>query len=188
MADAGVNVLRLDGVTSNKVNAVKVLRQLEKIGAHLTRAGHLAAQRHVPVVGRGRDIAKQDMLVAHGDLPFRVARRQRPRRRCLAHHLHDKVTAHTHVVTIDSTARFLQDATRLVVEELNTDLFEDAHRPVMDRLHPFLGQRFGRTVHIDRLTPWHLLDNTRTSAPRCIACAATTSPSASGLICHDTLP
>ena len=43
VADRGVDIHRLHGVSASKVDAVEILRQLQQIGAHFAVARHFGA-------------------------------------------------------------------------------------------------------------------------------------------------
>ena len=74
MAHRGMHIHGFHRITTREVNTVKILRELQKILTHLARARHLFTQRHVPIVGRGRDIAKEKMFATHSNLTIRISR------------------------------------------------------------------------------------------------------------------
>jgi len=104
--------------------------------------------------------------------------------------LHDEIAAHADVFTGDRTApRGAKNLERFGVQDLDADLFENAHRAVVNGGDPFLGERFGRPIGVDRRVPWHLLDGPR-AAPLGIARAPAAPFSACldlGHSCHSLL-
>ena len=175
MTDAGMEVHRLDRVAAGKMDAVEILRQLQQVGALLAGAGHLAADLHVPVVGRRRDIAEQDIILADHQLAVGIARGQRERGRRLAHHLHHEIPVHAHQFALDPAAGRAEDLQRLGVQEGNADLFQDAHGAVMQRGDARFVQRFSGPVQVDRQPPGHLF-NHRMAAPCRVSGPAAAAP------------
>ena len=178
MAHRGVKVHRLDRVAAGEMDAVEILRELEQRAALLARAGHLAADLHVPVVGRRRDVAEQDMAPAHGDPAVRVARGDVPLRGAFRHHLHHQGAVHADHLTVHVAAGAAQDLHRVGVQKGDADLLEDAHGAVVDRLNARLVQRLDRRIGIDRQAPGRLLD--RGVPPARGGTGTTPAPPASG--------
>ena len=80
--------------------------------------------------------------------------------------LHDEGAVHANALRIhvDVAAGILQDLQRLLVQEEDADLFEDAHRAVVDALDPFLVERLDRPVAVFRDRPGDLMDGRRAGA------------------------
>jgi hypothetical protein len=159
---------------------LKYLGELEQVGTLRARAGHLAPQRQVEIVGRGRDIAEEQVPPAHGDRAVGVARGQGEPRGRARQHLGHEIAAHEDHVPLDPAARAGQDRQRLVIEEGNANLLENAHGALVDRLHAVCVQRLGRAVDVERRCPGHLGDG-GAAAPGGVTGTAAMAPAARGL-------
>ena len=86
--------------------------------------------------------------------------------RRLADLLHDEAAVHANALRIhvDVAAGILENLQRLPVQEQDADLFEDAHRAVVDALDPLLIKRFDRPVAVFRNRPGDLVDGRRAGA------------------------
>ena len=168
MAHRSVHIHRLDRVSSGDMDAVEVLGQLQQVCALCTRARHLS-RRHVPVIGRRRDIHEDDIAATDRQFPLRVSGRDGEFRRRLAHHLHHPVATHLYIRTLNGAARLPEQVERFLVKKLDSDLFKDPHCAIVDRLDTLGRQRFGGTVGIDRNAPLWLSDHVTRCKAR-IAC------------------
>ena len=139
MANRRMDVYGFDRVSPSEMDAIEILGQPQQILAHGTGTGHFSANRHIPVIGRRRHVAKQQMFSTNGDLSVRVPGGDRELGRCLADPLHNKVTAHAHIFTVNRAARFAQDIQSFVIKELNPDLFQNAHGTIVDRVNALRG-------------------------------------------------
>ena len=180
----GVDVLRFNRIAADEMDAVEILAELQQGAAHLAVAGNLAPQFHVPVSGGRRDVAEIQVPPTHGDLAVGVAWRDGPAFGRVGDRLHHEIAAHAHALAVDvAAAGGLECLDRLGVQKGDPDLFEDAHRAIMNRGDAFGVQRLDRGVDVDRRVPGHLLDR-RGAAPGGISRTAAAAPSAFGFVCH----
>ena len=78
--------------------------------------------------------------------------------RAAADHLHDEILVHEHGLAVDLAPGLLEDRQRLVVQEPDADIAQDAHRALVDRLYALGSDRFGRAVMVLRNAPGHLVN------------------------------
>ena len=150
MAHRGVDVHRLHRIAAGHVDAVEVLGELEKIPVALTIPDPPPAVE-VRAVRRARHVDEDHVAPADGDCPLGVSRGDGELRGREPHLLHHEPAVHAHVgaARVRLAARRLQDVAGLLVQELDPDLLEHPHRPVVHRLHLLGGERLGRGVAVD---------------------------------------
>ena len=109
---------------------------------------------------------------ADGDASLRIAGGEGERLRRLRDQFHEQRAIDAHAVTVDVGARLLPVRDRLVVAEVDADLFEDSHRGIVDPFDTFLvehfviGQReFERRQHRRRRADPHAMPGRAASIP-----------------------
>ena len=108
MAHAGMDVYGFNRITASEVDTVEILRQLQQILTHFTRARNLCANRHIPITRGRRYVAKINMVATNCNLAIWIARGQGKRTGGLAHHLHHKLAVHADIGTVDDTASLFE--------------------------------------------------------------------------------
>ena len=81
---------------------------------------------------------EQHVAPADGDAALGVARREGEGLRRLRDQLHEQRAVDAHAPAVDVGAGLLPESDRLLVPEVDPDLFEDPHRGVMDAFESFL--------------------------------------------------
>ena len=81
VAGRGVQIARLHRITTGKMDAVEILRQLQKITKALA-IPHPAATIKIRAIGRAGDIAEHQVFAANGNGVIRIAWGDGERRRC----------------------------------------------------------------------------------------------------------
>ena len=165
VADAGVDVDGLDRIAAGDVDAVEVLRQPHEV-AEVRHVADPSAAVEVHGVGRRGDVDEGHVAPADRHPSLGIAGGDVELAGGLGHLLQHEAAIHAHGDAVDGAAGGAQVVARLVVEEVDADLLEDAHRRVVDRGDAFGRQRLGRPVGVDRDAPWHLGDRSgRGAAP-----------------------
>lgn len=97
-------------------------------------------------------------------------------RRCLFRHFHDKAAVHAHPpgLVIRITTGRLQQIQRIVIQEQNANLFQDAHAGIVNRLHAFGIDRLGRVIKIGGGSLGKLVGQKR-FLRRCLSTSAATA-------------
>ena len=154
MAHRGVQVHRLHRIAPREVDAVEVLGELEEVPVALAVADP-SPPVEIRAVGRTRHIAEHHVPPADGDRTARVARGEGELAGRELHLLHHQRAVHSHVGAVRArlAAGSLEDGAGLLVQELDADLLQHAHRAVVDGVHLLFGERLGRQVVVDRDLP-----------------------------------
>ena len=175
VADTCVDVHWFDRVAAREVDAVEVLGELQEPLALLAGAGGLACF-HVPVVRRRGNVAEHDVIATNGDLSLRVARGDGEVFGRLADHLHDEFAVHPHDLLFDRATCLAEDLERFVVQKLDTDVLEDAHGGIVDRLErrPSVSGSVGLSV-LTGMRHEHLLDGSGSPPVGCTCAPAGSS-------------
>ena len=159
MPDRSVDIDGLDRITARHMDAVEVLRQLDQVLKCRARAD-LAANVQIGIVRRRGHVDEQHVLAANSDRLLGVARRDRELGGGLLHLFHHEGTIHPYpdVTFLHDAACAFQDFARLVMQEVDADLFQDAHGTIVHSLDTLGAERLSRPVRVGGDAPRHLID------------------------------
>ena len=155
-----MDVDRLDRIAAGEMDAVEILRQLQEVAEALPVARPPAAVE-VHRVRWARHVDEEHLVAAHRHGVRRVARRDGEGGGGFRDLLHHERAIHAHALFghFDVAAGLLEDVERLLVQEEDADLLQDAHGAVMDARDALFVERLDRPVAIVRDRPRHLMDS-----------------------------
>jgi hypothetical protein len=87
-----------------------------------------------------------------------IARRDGKFRWRFSDHLHDPMAIKKNFLTLDLTSGILKNSERFRIQKLDSNVFQDGHRPFVDGFNTFLGQRLNWAVCVFHNAPRHLLN------------------------------
>ena len=145
----GIEIDRCDGHTTAEVQHVQTLPEPHEV-AKITGGPWPAPAVQIGAVRRSTYRVEGDVIGAERDITRRVSCMEGEHFGGACDELGDQRTVETHQpsVVVDIGAGVVEPSQRIVAQELDTELFEHAHRSVVNRLHPLGVDHLDRPVGI----------------------------------------
>ena len=128
VADGRMQVDRLNGITANKMQAVKALGQSQEVLVVRT-VSDAPATVQIGDIRRARDLTKRRIRLTEHELTLFIAGGHHDAMRCFGNLLHHKPAIHPdrwRIIT-NIAACLLENLTGAVMQKIDANLFEDLH-------------------------------------------------------------